>query len=194
MTFYTSNKFKESVTSIVEQIKGRMDVFGFAVFPLDADKERGIPVGFFTVGFTKIGMPEFYVSGMSSYSDTGNNLVLKLRELYVLARDTGMVRTAQDLCFEINQDCVEDPKATVTTYRPVDATRMMYGQCTSLRYWAENEGYLDKVQGVQIVHRHDASVPFPVKSTPEQLLLDWVPYGSKAYTPQWEEVQNVATV
>lgn len=184
-SFTASHVIHEQITNVVQQVNDRIDVFGFAVWPFTPDLEHGIPPGFSTIGFTKLDMPEFYISGIPAHSQQADEIIKSLRELYAYARDTAASISAQDLCNQINSEPTPDGRVGVYQWRPVDPTRMMYGQCTTLRYWADSVGLTSIVTGIQIVHRPDEESDFPMVSTPLQLLLDWIPYGTKPYfTPE----------
>lgn len=189
-----SHVARQQIEDAIEQVKARVDVFGFAVWPLTPDPMHGIPSGFITIGFTKIGLPEFYVSGIPGHHADADALIQKLRELYSYARDTALGITPMDLCMQFNMEQLPNGAASAYQWRPVDSTRLLYGQCTTLRYWAEAVGLLDLVTGIQIVHRPTADADFPMVSTPDQLLLDWPPFGSKPFTPQLKEVVDVPVV
>lgn len=171
----------EQIASVIQDIKNRIDVFGFAVWPFTPDPEHSIPPGFSTIGFTKLNIPEFYVSGIPAHSKQADEIIISLRELYAYARDTATNISAQDLCNQINSTPTPEGRVGVYQWRPVDPTRMMYGQCTTLRYWADDVGLTSLVSGIQIVHRSSEEADFPMVSTPMQLLLDWIPYGTKPY-------------
>lgn len=192
--FIESARFQQSIEQTVEQIRTRLDVFGFAVWPFMPDPEHGIPAGFCTAGFTRVGMPEFYVSGVDPSSHKANDLIKRLRDLYDYARDTDLKTTALELCMQVNLQPMEPGESTLNQWRPIDPTRLMYGQGTALRYWAEASGIVDQVTAIQIVHRESAEEEYPMVSTPEQLLIEWAPYGAEAYVPQWEKIQDVPTI
>jgi len=176
--FLTSEHVRSQVASALEQLASRIDAFGFAVWPLINDDEHGIPAGFLTVGFTKIGLPEFYVSGIPAYGKEGAEIIKNLRELHAYAHDNSLSTNALDFCNSVNMRNAVDDKP-LYQWRPVDADRLLYGQATILRNWVESVGLTSLVQGIQIVHRNSPDVDFPMYSTPNQLLLDWVPFGTK---------------
>lgn len=182
----------EQIASAVQNVKDRIDIFGFAVWPFTPDNEHGIPPGFSTIGFTKLNMPEFYVSGIPAHSKQADEIIVGLREMYAYARDTATSISAQDLCNQINSTPTPEGRIGVYQWRPVDPVRMMYGQCTTLRYWAEDVGLTSLVSGIQIVHRPSAEADFPMVSTPMQLLLDWIPYGTKPYFAADPKLAEVA--
>ena len=186
-----SEFLKQNIEQHLNQVRTRLDVFGFAIWPFVPDPEHGIPAGFCTIGFTRIGLPEFYVSGIPGNSGRAEILIASLKELYAHARDNGITHKAFDLCMEINMLEPIPDEIVCYQYRPVDPTRMLYGQCLTLRNWAEAEGLLDKVQGIQIVHRSTKTQDYPMVSTPDQLLLDWVPFGTKAYALDLSNTQSV---
>lgn len=189
-----SDHLKQSIEHYLEQVRARLDVFGFAIWPLNPDPEHGIPAGFCTIGFTRIGLPEFYVSGIPGNSAQADKLISNMKELYAYARDTGQTYRSFDLCMEINMSTVVPDEEIGYQYRPIDPTRMMYGQCLTLRNWAESEDLVDQVQGIQIVHRRAGENQFPMVTTPEQLLLDWVPFGTKGYSLELSNTQSIPTV
>ncbi|ABY63227.1 hypothetical protein ST201phi2-1p403 [Pseudomonas phage 201phi2-1] len=176
--FISSHQARQQVVDAIEQVTSRIDTFGFAIWPLMPYTERGIPPGFITIGCTKIGIPEFYVSGIPAHSDEADQLIKTLREFYSYARDNAMGIEPMELCHMVN---TRDEGQIVPQYqyRPVDSERLMYGQCTILRHWAESVGLKEQVMGVQIVHRQTPEADFPMYSTPAQLLLDWTPFGFK---------------
>ncbi len=186
-----SHFIKAQISELVDQVKARIEVFGFGVWPLTPDTEHGIPAGFYTIGFTRIGLPEFYVSGLPAHSAHADEIIKNLKELYSYARDTAMGISAMDLCMQVNMVETDENLIKAYQWRPVDPIRMMYGQCLTLRNWADSVGLTELVSGVQIVHRESEQVDFPMTSTPNQLLLDYVPFGCKSFTSQYvEQVVN----
>lgn len=186
-----SHVYRDQVDNAIEQVNSRMDVFGFAVWPLSPDPEHGIPCGFTTIGFTRIGLPEFYVSGIPAHHRDAHELIAKLRELYSYAKDTVLAIEPMDLCMQVNMERSVDEQPSAYQWRPVDSERLLYGQCSTLRHWAESAGLLEMVTGIQIVHRPQPDADFPMVSTPQQLLLDWNPFGSKSHVPAWDSVSAV---
>lgn len=193
-SYHMSHVVKQVLDDSVQKIKQRLDTLGFCVWPLNPDPENDIPPGFYTIGFTRIGLPEFYVSGMAPYSDEARRIVNQLQELFESLADANTQLLAGELCKDINEgNPLEPGYIPLYQYRPVDATRLMWGQALSLQTWAKAENLVDKVQGIQIVHR-DAQGNFPMMSTPNQLLLDWIPYGAVKYKPLMEALKDVATI
>lgn len=178
--FKSSQLMRGEIGKLVTDIKSRIDAFGYTMVPFSNEAHAGIPFGWVTVGMTKIGLPEFYTSGIAPYSETTADLNKRLKTLYLANRDNGFVIPNHKLCSDINAATLESmgDEPAIFQYRPVDRIRMLYGQSLALRYWLEDEGLTEIMSGIQIVHR-DTSGNFPMVSTSDQLLLDYTPFGIK---------------
>lgn len=182
---------KKEMAEIIKSVKSRIEVFGFCVWPLNPDTANGIPAGFCTIGFTQVGLPEIYVSGIPAHSDEANKLIDKLKTLYEWSRHSQHTINAYSLCKCINDEALENEPAY--QWRPIDPTRLMWGQGTTLRYWADSVELTHAVQGIQIVHLDENNL-FPMTSTPSQLLLDWIPFGGVLYKPVLEALSDVKVI
>lgn len=174
--FIASHEFENNISNTLQIINDRIEYFGFSIWPLVGDPHHGIPNGFCTIGFTRVGLPEFYISGVLPHSTEGMSLCQRLKKLFesVVSNAEFTQVPSIEFCAEYNVLDFQD------TYqaRPVDPTRFLYSQATMARYWAEQESLVDQVTVVQLVHRNDDN-HFPYDSSAEQLLLDYVPFGEK---------------
>lgn len=192
--FQSSEQLATSIARHVREVVERIDTFGFTVWPFAPDPDNCIPVGFCTIGLTRIGLPEIYVSGISPNSREGEAIIEQVRRIHTFTTHEPAHVPVMELCTEVNQMMASEPDVKVVhQWRPVNPDRLMYGQATMIRFWAEREGLLEKVQGIQIVHRQPDG-HFPYISTPEQLLLDWNPYGTNTFLNVKEVVADVPAI
>lgn len=170
-----SARMKSDITNVLSEITDNLKRIEFLINPIEADYK--IPFGFHTVGFTRVLLPEIYVSGVTVNGAMFRELYPFLKSLYTfLNLNHCAMHPAGEICKLINEQLTI---AGMTDYqaRPVDPTRLMYGQALLLRHWCKQEGTLEDVQGIQIVHRIPGTPDFPMVSTENQLLLDYVPFG-----------------
>ena len=192
-TGVTLEYYQSNIATAVEDIEHRLKHVEFMVNPLSAVSPEGVPYGFYTIGFTSVLLPEIYVSGVYVNDDNFRVLYPFLKSLYSFLTLNGCaLQPAGEVCKLINDQLVLADLHELFQARPVDAERMMYGQCLTLRHWAAHRELLDAVQGIQIVHKGEEDTGFPVVSTPTQLLLDYVPFGTPTPKPIMG-VQNVGS-
>lgn len=192
-TGVTRDYYLNNVEVAVTDTDDRLKHVEFTVNPLTAVSHENIPYGFYTIGFTKVLLPEVYVSGV--YVNDANFCMLYpfLKSLYSFLTLNGCaLQPAGEVCKLINDQLVLAELHNHFQARPVNAERMMYGQCLTLRNWAKHSDLLDAVQGIQIVHKGEDDTSFPMVSTPTQLLLDYVPFGTPTPKPIMG-VQNVGS-
>lgn len=183
-TGVTRDYYLSNVETAIADVVYRLKHVEFMVNPLSAVSHENIPYGFYTIGFTNVLLPEIYVSGMYVNDDNFRQLYPFLKSLYSFLTMNGCaLQPAGEVCKLINDQLVLSGLHNIFQARPVDAERMLYGQCLTLRNWAKQHDLLDAVQGIQIVHKGVDDTSFPMVSTPTQLLLDYVPFGTPSPKP-----------
>ena len=189
MTAYTrdgswksSEQLKIDVKAAVDDVEDKLAKIEFLINPLQADHQT--PYGFHTIGFTKVMLPELYVSGMAVNDIGFRALYPFLKALFTyLSINGAAMHPSGEVCKVINEQLELADIGDFFQARPVDAERLLYGQALVLRYWADKNDLRDDVQAIQIVWRDSTDQEWPVVSTPGQLLLDYVPYGTPCPTP-----------
>lgn len=180
--FKLSSELKRDIAKSVKDAVERIDNIGFTVWPCNPDPDHGLPVGWFTIGMTRVGLPEFYVSGMAPYGREAEEIVGRLRRLFEISKNLNTITNNAELCREVNTKFAEtfagNEHEIPYQWRPIDTERLTYGQGMMIRWWAEHEEIGEIVQGIQIVRR-DQYGNFPMHDTPDQLLLEWAPFGTK---------------
>lgn len=139
-----------------------------------------VPPGFHTIGLCRHQLPEIYVSGVGNKEPSYTvlyQIITTFRDELLAMQMAGA--SAMEFSNAINSLLSFNGFAPFYQARPVDTTRFMYGQGLTLRYWVDEQNIFNDVPVVQIVWRESDDVDFPVHSTPNQLLLDYVPFGQK---------------
>lgn len=180
----TSKLVHQEKDIFLEDAKSRLSRTEFLIKPLAAYPSEGIPYGFYTVGLSRQGLPEFYVSGVLINSGIFRVVYSGLK-LFVewLAENNHDETTAQEICRLFNDNFSDPESRQYFEARPIDVERLVYGPAQLLRYWLDREGYRNTAQAIQIVWREDVTYSFPVHSSEQQLLIDYVPFGTKVPEP-----------
>lgn len=189
MTAYTrdgswksSEQLQIDIKAAVDDVEEKLAKIEFLINPLQADHQT--PYGFHTIGFTKVMLPELYVSGMT-VNDLGFRALYPfLKALFTyLSINGAAMHPSGEVCKVINEQLEIAELGHFFQARPVDPERLLYGQALVLRYWADRKEIRDDVQAIQIVWRESTDQEFPVVSGMGQLLLDYVPFGTSCPTP-----------
>lgn len=176
-----SDQLERDVEDSVRDVRGCLKVIEFLINPLEAGP--GIPFGFHTVGFTRVLLPEIYMSGVMVNGPMFRQIYPFLKSLYTfLNLNHCALQPSIEVCKVINEQ-LQLAGLTDLQARPIDPVRLMYGQAMLLRYWATAEGTMEEVQGIQIVHRTEDMLSFPMVSTENQMLIDYVPFGTPCPEP-----------
>lgn len=171
------NDINDSITDI----KNKLTKIEFLVNPVGSGP--GVPYGFYTIGFTKVLLPEIYVSGMAINSRQFCELYPFISSLYTYLNINGCaMHPSGEVCKVIN-DQLAIAGLTDFQARPIDPMRLMYGQALLLRHWVSSEGIEPDVTAIQIVHRVTGTPDFPMVSTENQMLVDYVPFGTPCPEP-----------
>lgn len=178
----TSEKLQQDIAVVLEDVEAKLGVMEFLINPLGSDHQ--IPYGFHTVGFTKVLLPEIYVSGMAVNDIGFRQLYPFMKALFTYLTVNGCaMHPSGEVCKVINEQFELADLHHFFQARPVDVERLIYGQGLVLRYWLDAHGYREGAQAIQIVWRENNEQDFPVVSTFSQLLLDYVPFGTPCPTP-----------
>lgn len=180
-TWRDSEGMWTDINETVTEIKEKLTRMEFLVNPVGSF--NGAPYGFYTLGFTKVLLPEIYVSGMAINSQPFRELYPFISSLYTYLNINGCaLHPSGEICQVIN-DQLTIAGLTDFQARPIDPARLMYGQALLLRHWAADEGIVADVDAIQIVHRINGTPNFPMVSTENQLLVDYVPFGTPCPEP-----------
>lgn len=191
MTAYTKGNyvrlaqlFKRDVSELLTYINDQLDRVEFVVRPLHGQPSDGVPYGFYTIGFARFNLPEIYVSGVAINDFNYNLLFPHIQALHSWLSQNGYgSKTSQEVAMAMNRELANTEIGQFFQARPVDAERMVYGQAQMLRYWLEEQQCLDNAKAIQIVWRNPGDVEFPIVSSKNQLLLDYVPFGTPIPKP-----------
>lgn len=187
--FKSSHVLKAEIENILVDVNAKLEQIEFLVNPLQTGYQT--PMGFHTVGFTRVLLPEFYVSGIAVNDAKFREIYPFMKSLFGFLSVTGSaMQPSSEVCRVINEQFVHAGLDGNYQARPVDTERLLYGQGQMLRRWLDKEGYRDEAQAIQIVWRDDDS-EWPVISTERQLLLDYVPFGTKCPNPPVGAEHNV---
>lgn len=200
MTAYTKSDyvrsahlFKRDIKEILEQINDQLDRVEFTVRPLFGQPNDGIPYGFYTVGFSRFNLPEIYVSGIAINDFNYNLLYPHIKAMHSWLSQNGYgAKTAQEVAMAMNRELANTEIGQFFQVRPVDAERMVYGQAQMLRHWLVDQNHLEQAKAIQIVWRNPGDTEFPIVSSKNQLLLDYVPFGTPIPKPITTGVLNAA--
>lgn len=177
----SSTQLKRDAADIIQDTNAKLKLIEFLVSPLGSGHQ--VPFGFFTLGFTKVLLPEIYVSGIAVNDVTFRELYPFIRSLYkFLSINGAAMHPAGEICKVVNEQ-LRISGLNQFQARPIDIERLLYGQALELRYWLDNEDLRNVSQAIQIVWRGDVTKDFPMVSTTEQLLVDYVPFGTPCPKP-----------
>lgn len=186
MTAYTkqaigkpSHLLKAEITETLLDINDKLDRQEFIVKPLYGQASDGIPYGFYTIGFSRFNLPEIYVSGIAVNDFNFNILYPHIKSFQGFLTMNGFgLRTSQEVAMAMNKELANLDIGAVFQVRPIDAERLLYGQAQVLRYWLDEQQHREHAKAVQIVWRNPTDMEFPIESSKNQLLLDYVPFGT----------------
>ena len=185
MTAYTKSSIvkpsyvlKAEIKETLLDINDKLDRQEFIVKPLYGSVSDGIPYGFYTIGFSRFNLPEIYVSGIA-VNDFNFQMIyphIKAFQGFLTMNGFGL-RTSQEVAMAMNKELANTEIGPFFQVRPVDAERLLYGQAQVLRYWLDEQNHRAHAKAVQIVWRNPTDIDFPIESSKNQLLLDYVPFG-----------------
>lgn len=186
MSAYTKNGawkdatlLKTEIAELVSDIKNKLQFMDMLVNPLLGDDN--LPYGFYTVGNSRLGLPEYYVSGVAVNDVNFRVLYPFLLDLQGQLLEAGLSGGKSiEISKAVNEALQVVGMSGMFQARPIDANRMLYGQGISLRHWLTDEKLLGEATVIQIVWRESDERDFPVHSSSTQLLVDYVPFGTKA--------------
>lgn len=185
MTAYTksdivkpSHVLKEEIIETLLDINDKLDRQEFIVKPLYGQASDGIPYGFYTIGFSRFNLPEIYVSGIA-VNDFNFNLLyphIKGMQQFLTMNGYGN-KSSSEVAMAMNRAYATTEIGPFFQVRPIDSERLLYGQAQVLRYWLDEQNHREHAKAVQIVWRNPSDMEFPIESSKNQLLLDYVPFG-----------------
>ena len=179
--FNISSEMWPNIELLVNDINSKLEKIEFLINPIAAD--YGTPYGFHTIGFSKVTLPEIYMSGVGINDNVFRSIYPFIKDLFTFLNLNGCgLHPSGEVCKVINEQLIIAGLDNFQA-RPIDPTRLMYGQAVMLRHWADQHSYTPDVQAIQIVHRVEDAPSFPVVSTENQLLVDYVPFGTACPEP-----------
>lgn len=186
MTAYTKSGsvksksvLKQEIVEVLLDINDKLDRTEFIVRPLYGDSRDGIPYGFYTIGFSRFNLPEIYVSGIAVNDFNFNMLYPHIKTFQGFLSLNGFgAKTSQEVAMAMNKELADTEVGPFFQVRPIDAERLLYGQAQMLRYWLDEQNHREHAKAVQIVWRNPGDAEFPIESSKNQLLLDYVPFGT----------------
>lgn len=183
--FKTSESYLKEMNAVAQEFNQKISDQGIAWLSFQGSEIGNIPPGFTTVGFTNIGLPEFYVSGLTLQALSNPrliNMVNFIINLYHVNKTNTELTNKEpyqlmDCVNIINGIIIQEDLVKDFVAFPVNADRHLYGQGILLRHWGKVTNQLDQIKVVQLHWATDGE--FPMTSTKDQLLLDWQPFGWK---------------
>lgn len=186
MTAYTkrdivkpSHVLKEEIIEALLDINDKLDRQEFIVKPLYGQASDGIPYGFYTIGFSRFNLPEIYVSGIAVNDFNFQMLYPHIKAFQGFLTMNGFgLKTSQEVAMAMNVELSKTDVGPFFQVRPIDPERLLYGQAQVLRYWLDEQKHREHAKAIQIVWRNPSDTEFPIESSKNQLLLDYVPFGT----------------
>lgn len=174
--FKDSSQLNAEILEIVKAIEVDLNVIEFLINPISSSNRT--PFGFHTIGFTKVALPEIYVSGIVIGSAEFMQLIPFIKSLHTFLILNGKAMLpAGEVSWSINEQLALCGFSQKYQARPIDTERLLYGQGLTLRHWLKHTELIDSAQAIQIVWRETSDVDFPMVNTDQQLLVDYVPFG-----------------